>query len=120
MNDCKYGHKIKGNVMSLNLLRSPKTPDPDSDMHLHEFRYALLPHKGDLVDSDVIRESYAFNVPLEALAVSPIQEATITKSGSFLEVDQDNIVVEVIKKAIVCRIGEILLAGWTGRMERNW
>ena len=56
INDCKYGHKIKGNVISLNLLRSPKTPDPDSDMHEHRFKYALYPHAGEMVQSNLIRQ----------------------------------------------------------------
>jgi alpha-mannosidase len=67
INDCKYGHKIKGNVISLNLLRSPKTPDPDSDMHEHQFTYALYPHAGTMVQSDLIRQAYQLNIPLEGI-----------------------------------------------------
>ncbi len=28
LNDCKYGHKLRGNVLDLNLLRSPRSPRP--------------------------------------------------------------------------------------------
>merc|ERR1712072_837083 len=31
LNDCKYGHACKGNVMSLSLLRSPVNPDAAAD-----------------------------------------------------------------------------------------
>jgi len=97
INDCKYGHKIKGNVISLNLLRSPKTPDPESDMHVHEFKYALYPHKGDMVQSDLIRQAYQFNIPLDGIeakgSVSDISES------SFVQNNGENVIIEVIKKA---------------------
>ena len=98
INDCKYGHKIKGNVISLNLLRSPKTPDPDSDMHMHEFRYALYPHAGDMVQSDLIRQAYQFNIPLEWIRVEA-RNGPGRNHWSFVEVSEENVVVEVIKKA---------------------
>jgi hypothetical protein len=31
LNDCKYGHDIRDNVMRLSLLRSPTSPDPEAD-----------------------------------------------------------------------------------------
>ena len=31
LNDCKYGHDVKGNVLRLSLLRSPTWPDPVAD-----------------------------------------------------------------------------------------
>jgi len=97
MNDCKYGHKIKGNVISLNLLRSPKTPDPESDMHLHEFKYSLYPHSGDLVQSDLIRQAYEFNIPMEVSATTG--EVQDTDATSFVETTGENVIIEVIKKS---------------------
>ena len=32
--------------MRLSLLRAPKRPDDNADMHKHFISYALLPHKG--------------------------------------------------------------------------
>lgn len=96
INDCKYGHKIKGNVMSLNLLRSPKTPDPDSDMHVHEFSYALFPHAGTMVESNLIREAYQFNIPLE---VANADKDKGRAADSFVSVSAENVIIEVIKKA---------------------
>ena len=98
INDCKYGHKIKGNVISLNLLRSPKTPDPDSDMHVHEFKYALYPHAGNMVQSDLIQEAYQFNIPAEVIQTN-IRNGTIVNDWSFVEVNQKNIIIEIIKKS---------------------
>jgi alpha-mannosidase len=64
LNDCKYGHKIYGHVLDLNLLRAPTHPDPDADLGRHEFTYALLPHRGRLVESDVMAEAAQLNQPL--------------------------------------------------------
>ncbi len=63
LNDCKYGHGVHDNVISLNLLRSPTYPDPDADRGQHEFTFSLYPHEGDLVRSDVIERAAALNQP---------------------------------------------------------
>lgn len=59
LNDCKYGHRVKEGLISLNLLRSPKYPDPTSDIASHRFKYALYPYNGEL--SDTIKTVYHFN-----------------------------------------------------------
>jgi alpha-mannosidase len=46
LNDCKYGHDIKDNVMRISLLRGPGMPDPTADLGKHRFAYSLLPHAG--------------------------------------------------------------------------
>jgi alpha-mannosidase len=99
MNDCKYGHKIKGNVISLNLLRSPKTPDPDSDMHGHEFKYALYPHAGNMVRSDLIRQAYQFNIPLAGIHGKGKTKEKGPSEWSFVQTNAENIIIEVIKKS---------------------
>jgi len=63
LNDCKYGYRVKGAVLDLNLLRSPTGPDPDADQGEHEFTYALLPHPGELTDSEVMAEAAQLNAP---------------------------------------------------------
>ncbi len=61
INDCKYGYKIHENVIDLNLLRSPSNPDPDADQGHHRFIYSLLPHSGQLIDSNVMAEAAIVN-----------------------------------------------------------
>ena len=61
MNDCKYGYMVYDNMLDLNLLRSPSNPDPDADIGEHQFIYSLLPHKNNLIRSDVIIESKYLN-----------------------------------------------------------
>ena len=61
MNDCKYGYAILDNTIDLNLLRSPNNPDADADLGKHNFVYSFYPHKGDLIRSNVIKESTLLN-----------------------------------------------------------
>ena len=114
LNDWKYGHKVKGNVLDLNLLRSVPYPGPrlvqDADVppgephHAytdqadHVFTYALYPHAGNHVEGGVVRAGYELNVPLR---VTPVEGAggDGPTSASFLEVDAPNVIVEAVKKA---------------------
>ncbi|MCA9739924.1 alpha-mannosidase [candidate division KSB1 bacterium] len=66
LNDCKYGYKVFDKTLDLNLLRSPRHPDPDADKGLHTFTYSLLPHKNDLIHSAVIAEATQLNQGLAA------------------------------------------------------
>ena len=61
LNDCKYGYKVLGRRLDLNLLRSTTNPDPDADQGEQVFTYSLLPHAGRLPDSDVYREAAKLN-----------------------------------------------------------
>lgn len=113
LNDSKHGHKIKDNVLDLNLLRSvPHTGavvfddsnlepgEPNyryTDQEDHEFRYALLPHAGDHVDAGVAREGWAFNLPLQATPVTA--HAGDEEMLSLVQIDSDSVVVEAVKLA---------------------
>ena len=61
LNNCKYGYKVHGSTLDLNLLRSPKYPDFNADIGRHEFTYSFLPHQGQLTESTVIAEAAALN-----------------------------------------------------------
>jgi len=108
LNDCKYGWDIKGNVMRLTLLRSPREPDPDVDRGKHRFTYSLYPHKGDWREGRTVHQAYQLNCPLVPVTamVSPT-----TRSFSFIDVDCENIIIETVKRAensndIIVRIYE--------------
>ena len=94
LNDCKYGYATHRNVMRLSLLRSPKSPDPVADMGRHQFRYALMPHAGDLRAAGVIAAARAFNAPLlvESTNAAPVE-------CSFFNVNNPAIVIDTIKLA---------------------
>lgn len=89
MNDCKYGYCVKNGMLDLNLLRSPNYPDETADNAVHFFRYALYPHTGTLMQSDVLQKSYEFNQPLWVGAEIP----------QLVAVSNPDIVIESVKKA---------------------
>ena len=98
LNDCKYGHHTKGNVMRLSLLRAPKEPDPQADQGEHVFTYSILPHVGSYIDAQTVRHAYALNVPLRTIVAEPAK-GSMPKEKSFVAVDGENVVLEVVKKA---------------------
>ncbi|HQE91193.1 MAG TPA: glycoside hydrolase family 38 C-terminal domain-containing protein [Anaerolineae bacterium] len=114
LNDAKYGHKIKGNVIDLNLLRSVPYPGstllhptdvaPGEPHHAftdqadHIFTYALYPHTGDAVAGGVIHAGYALNVPLRVVPLESHAGASATQS-TFVQIDAPNVIVEAVKQA---------------------
>jgi alpha-mannosidase len=108
LNDCKYGHDVKDNVLRLTLIKSAIRPDPQADQGLHIFTYSLLPHAGDWRDGGVAAEAYDLNNPL--LAVVRVEggelkglgsdgsEAPLPISCSFAVLDSDHVILETIKK----------------------
>lgn len=98
LNQGKYGHDIHGNVMRLSLLRSPKAPDPECDMGIHRFTYALMPHFGPYNYAGVVSAAYAFNAPVRHEMLKP----TAGREGalpSLVLCEDRNIVIETVKKA---------------------
>uniref|UniRef100_A0A8C6GQH4 Alpha-mannosidase 2C1 n=1 Tax=Mus spicilegus TaxID=10103 RepID=A0A8C6GQH4_MUSSI len=99
LNNCKYGASVRGNVLSLSLLRAPKAPDATADMGRHEFTYALMPHKGSFQEAGVIHAAYNLNFPLLALpAPGPAPDTT----WSAFSVSSPAVVLETIKQAERC------------------
>ena len=98
LNDCKYGHKLLGNVLDLNLLRSPSAPGKHADLAEHEFTYSLYPHDGDCVRGEVMRAAAELNMPLRIDAIDA-HTGTLAASASLLRIDTPNIVLDALKKA---------------------
>jgi len=101
LNDCKYGHDIRDNIMRLTLLRGTTAPDPDADWGEHHFTYSLFPHVGGW-DERTIAEAYSLNDPLLLYQADVKKtETSLPKleAKSFVTVDQPNIVIETVKKA---------------------
>lgn len=85
--DSKYGYRLKEGVLSIDLLRSPKHPDPTCDMGTHHFAYAM-----DIAQEamQAVAGGYNFNQPL-----LPMDTATVI--APLVRVDAANIVVETVK-----------------------
>ncbi len=94
LNDCKYGHDTRDNVMRITLLRGPTMPDFNADLGEHHFAYSLLPHAGPW-DETTVAAAYALNDPL-IVAKGGGRSAPV---APMFTVDRPNIVVETIKRA---------------------
>lgn len=104
LNDCKYGHRIKNGMISLNLLRSPIFPDPKADRGEHVFTYAFCPFEKDDYLKPV-REGYRLN--------NPLRVAERSETESLVSCDDGGVVIETVKRAedgqgIVLRLYEAL------------
>lgn len=64
LNDCKYGHRVKDGLISLNCLRSPVYPDKTADRGKHTFTYAIYPHKKKPMESELVKIGYELNNPV--------------------------------------------------------
>lgn len=98
LNDGKYGHDVKGNVLRLSLLRSPKAPDPFCDMGVHRFTYVLLPHFDAFHQADVVAAAYSLNAPVRHSCLRP-SAGEAGELPRFISADTRNLVVESVKKA---------------------
>ena len=101
LNDCKYGHDIRDNVIRLTLLRSPTMPDPMADFGEHHFIYSLYPHRGGW-DERVQAEAYALNDPI--IVYRPKVESQkstdlVTRHLSLVTCSAPNVVIETVKRA---------------------
>ncbi|NRA37102.1 MAG: alpha-mannosidase [Planctomycetes bacterium] len=114
LNDCKYGHLLKDNILDLHLLRSAPYPNTTlgekkpgdrydhryGDMGAFSFQYALYPHSGNLQNSDVDREAECFNQPLSVhkakKQTGPVKNPI---PSSLLSIDHPYVSISAVKLA---------------------
>ena len=106
MNDGKYGHSAKGNVLGISLLRGPLYPDPLADEGEHRFTYSLYPHPGDWTRAGVTREAFWLNSPLAA-----VRGGEARSGASFVEADGVELALAGLKRsedgeAVILRLYE--------------
>ena len=94
LNDCKYGHDIKENRMRITLLKTACDPDYKQDIGKHSFTYSLLPHKGDFVEGQTVKEAYALNQPFKVVSGN----AGNMTSG-FLSFDTEGVELDAVKRS---------------------
>ncbi|MBR2427836.1 MAG: alpha-mannosidase [Lentisphaeria bacterium] len=94
LNDCKYGYRVKGSTLDLNLLRSPSYPDYSADRGTHTFTYSFLPHKGDHISGGVLPEAAALN--RKPLRIDGAFSAAVEPPCTLTS---DSVTMEVVKKA---------------------
>ena len=94
LNDCKYGHSVKNGVIGLTLLKSGVEPNPNADVEVHTFTYALYPHGETWKEAATAHESYKLNQPAYVVAAGQPGQAM-----SYASVDQRNVILETVKEA---------------------
>lgn len=104
MNDCKYGwDKPNDNTLRLTLLHTPKTNgryayQDKQDLGHHQFTYSILGHSGSFKDASTPLKAEILNQPLKAF-VTEKQKGKLGKKFSFVEIDNENIIVKALKLA---------------------
>ena len=93
LNDCKYGHSVMDGTIGLTLIKCGVEPNPNADVEVHHFTYALYPHQGTWKQADTVKEAYFLNQPAYAVAGAE------GLNSSFASVDKDNVVLETVKQA---------------------
>lgn len=99
--DSKYGWHVRDNIVQLSLLRSPKNPDANCDIHKHFIYYAVLPHEGTFQQADVIRRAYELNY----ISANNTPYLLSNKTGAALEAhwvsvtDNPAVIIEAYKVA---------------------
>ncbi|ORY32631.1 alpha-mannosidase [Naematelia encephala] len=100
VNESKYGYAVQGNIMRLSLLRAPLRPDPTCDQGRQEFAFAIYPHLGTYVESDVQVVAHAFNSPLEVRLMDEMTDPSPhALELPFTVEGARNVMLETVKRA---------------------
>src|SRR5215216_1129735 len=99
LNDGKYGHSVRDNVLGISLLRSPVHPDPLADEGEHHFTYSLLPHEGDWTEAGVVQEAFALNSPLCIAGSTPATGGKLPFESGLVAAEGVVLALGSLKKA---------------------
>ena len=98
LNDCKFGVSVRGTDVGLTMLKSPLYPNPDADKEHHTFTYSIFPHQGDWREAGTVAQAYELNNPMKAVT-REAGSGSLPDTFSLFSVDQENVVIEAVKKA---------------------
>ncbi|KAK7027819.1 glycoside hydrolase family 38 protein [Favolaschia claudopus] len=107
LSESKYGFACQGNILRISLLRAATEPDAEQDQGEHTFSWAVLPHKGHFLESDVPTAAYLFNSPLyrkpptspSVLLPPGVTARDLNTSHSpFTLVGAPNVFIETVKR----------------------
>src|SRR5688572_422673 len=111
LNDGKYSLDVNVRDIGLTILRSPAYAhhipavlEPDRnyayiDQGIQRFRYTLFPHAGSWENAGTVQHAAELNQPPVALFATFHPEGTLPPSDSFITVEQENVMVTVLKQA---------------------
>ncbi|MBE0699174.1 MAG: alpha-mannosidase, partial [Anaerolineaceae bacterium] len=110
LNDGKYSFDVDIRDIGMTVLRSPIyahhmpiEPDPEKlytymDQGVQKFRYTLLPHEGSWDEAGTVRHAAELN-QRPVVLVTTTHPGPLLASESFACVDQENLVLSVVKLA---------------------
>ncbi|KAJ3842876.1 glycosyl hydrolases family 38 N-terminal domain-containing protein [Lentinula raphanica] len=101
LSESKYGFSCQGNVLRISLLRAATAPDAEQDQGEHKFSWAVMPHKGHFLESDVPMAAYLFNSPMHVRYLCGDKDALAASSAnhpSFAIHGAPNVFLETIKR----------------------
>ncbi|TFK38533.1 glycoside hydrolase family 38 protein [Crucibulum laeve] len=99
LSESKYGFACQGNVMRISLLRAATAPDAEQDQGEHHFSWAVLPHVGHFLESDVPMAAYLFNSPLRVRCLpSGVSDIVSSLKSPFVVEGARNVFLETIKR----------------------
>ncbi|MGG3468215.1 glycoside hydrolase family 38 C-terminal domain-containing protein [Neobacillus pocheonensis] len=110
LNDGKYSFDIHNKEMSMTILRSPiyahhdPTVPIDSghytfiDQGVQKFSYSLLPHQGNWETAGTVKRATELNQKPISI-IETYHKGSLPQIDSYLTVDEDNVIVSVVKKA---------------------
>lgn len=99
LNNSKYGHRIKDNIIDINLLRSVPYPGPVkgfTDLGEHEFTYSLFPHIGNYSEGGVVQAAHELN---SLPGIYQIEKTEKNYNRSFFSTGDSSLIISTIKKA---------------------
>lgn len=102
LSESKYGFSCRGNVLSISLLRAATAPDANQDQGTHEFSWAVMPHKGHFLESDVPQAAYVFNSPLHVryMLDEGVEAPLLNAEPPFKLEGASNVFLETVKRGL--------------------
>jgi len=98
LNDCKYGCHVHDGTIGISMLKSATYPNPDADKEHHSFTFSIYPHDKDWKSAGTIKRAYQLNNPMTAVLKNN-EGGNLPLEYSFVNVDAENVVIEVVKEA---------------------
>ncbi len=111
LQDCKYGHSLKGSELGLRIVRSSFDPDHAPEVARSSVRYSLTLHDTPATPAALTRLGAAWNHPL-LIAPAALQNGTAPTTDGWVRVTSENVVLTAFKMAedgsgIVIRLAEL-------------
>jgi len=103
LNDAKYGYDFDGDRLRLTLLRGSTWPDPEADLGVHFFTYAIYPHLNGWRDGGTVRRGYELNLPVLPRIISgnfnQEKDGVLPPVNSFFNLQAESLILMAFKQS---------------------